>query len=56
MATESFSRDIIVKNNKAVKLLRASLKEGSAKSTRPISKKGSKVVSDAQVREILRDF
>lgn len=56
MATKSFSRDIIVKSSKAVNLLRASIKEGSVKSERSIPPKGSNIVSDAQVKNILRDF
>ena len=56
MATKSFSRDIIVKSSRAAKLLRTSMNEGPSKSSRPIPHKGSRTVSDTQVKRILCDF
>jgi len=56
MATKSFSRDIIVNCSRAVKLLRASIKESTTQSKRLIAPKGSKIVSDSQVKSIVRNY
>jgi len=56
MATKSFSRDIIVSSSKALKLLRASVSNGDSQKERRISQKGSKTISDSQVKSILRDY
>ena len=56
MATKSFSRDIIVNSSKAIKLLRTSIKKDTTISERQIAPKGSKIVSDSQVQNILRDY
>ncbi len=56
MATKSFSRDIIVNSSRAIKLLRTSIKENSTQSVRKIAPKGSKIVSDSQVKNILRNY
>ncbi len=56
MATKSFSRDIIVNDRRAIKLLRTSIKEGTTQSERHIAPKGSKIVPDSQVMNMLRDY
>jgi len=58
MATKSFSRDIIVSSNRAVKLLKDSLIKSSNQFERRIAPKakGSKHISDSQVQNILQDY
>lgn len=56
MATKSFSRDIIVNSRKAIKLLRNSMKKGDTQRERQVTPKGSKIVSDSQVKSILQDY
>ena len=58
MATKSFSRDIIVSSNRAVKLLKDSLTKSSNQCERRIAPKpkGSKHISDSQVQTILQKY
>ena len=58
MATKSFSRDIIIRNSSAVKLLKSSLEKSSSQSEwRVASKaKASKYISASQVKSILKKY
>jgi hypothetical protein len=58
MATKSFSRDIIIRNSSAVKLLKSSLKKSSIQSEWRIAPKakGSKRISASQVQSILKKY
>lgn len=58
MATKSFSRDIIIRNSSAVKLLKSSLEKSSSQSEWRVAPKakGSKCISASQVKSILKKY
>jgi len=56
MATKSFYRDIITNSRKAKKLLTSLTKKDSTQIGRNIVPEGSKLVSNLQVQNILRDY